>query len=387
MLQAQKFVVAFDYQPHFASNVNSWIRFAAGKGVEELYLVFDSVSDGLDEDVRYELPQVLYTNSSFKRLSFSLCMVIPKGNVVWNSLKKLSIGYVILSDGVIKKILAGSPVLEVLEFELDDPEEDDDGEGEYYHDSEKDESDGEHKDSEEEEHDGEYEDFEEVEPDSEHDEHEEMKLMANTTMNASLVDATLDCDLETFDDDRDGDNEGIQYTLRGLVESLVHVKRLTLGAQAAKVLLAMEAKGLSSRLLKCEYITLHTFINKSDQPGVESMFKSSSNFETLCMEMFSTTNIEVALPHGDRQGGPNHLVSLQGLLDKILAKLHHLLSAEHCPQRVQLNEMLDLLTEIQVGQQRQYETMEHFMSSQQQYIEKLDHTLSEFCQRFGPPPQ
>ncbi|KAE9461806.1 hypothetical protein C3L33_06299, partial [Rhododendron williamsianum] len=246
---------------------------------EELYLVFDSVSDGLDEDVR---------------------------NVVWNSLKKLSIGYVILSDGVIKKILAGSPVLEVLElynyggFSRLNPGDTIDGEY--------------------------------------NDERLRYRLLISGHWRfpviprncqlrnlASLVDATLDCDLETFDDDREGDNEGIQYTLRGLVESLIHVKDF----------------------IRC------------------SGCKGTSGYGSKRLEF----------------------LTVEGLLDKILAKLHHLLSAEHCPQRVQLNEMLVLLTEIQARQQRQYETMEHFMSSQQQYIEKLDHALSEFCQRFGPPPQ
>ncbi|KAF7119399.1 hypothetical protein RHSIM_Rhsim13G0173400 [Rhododendron simsii] len=359
----EKFGVDFFYEPRFAPNVNSWTRFAAGKGVEELYLEFDS--DDLDEDVRYELPQVLYTNSSFKRLGFSLCRVIPKGNVAWNSLKKLSIGYVKLSDGVIEKILAGSPVLEVLELcnyggfsrldlsntsvkklilrefwegyvpdwendidseeddedddneseeEESDGEDDDDGENNFFnlnieHDnseeeavdgehnySEEEESDGEHNDSEEEESDGELNSSEEEESDSEHNNSEEEEsdgelnsseeeesdgehnnseeeesdgehgdseeddgehdhseedevdsehdnerleisapylrsleisgcIPRNCQLSniSSLVDATLDCDLDRYDD-----NERIQDTFRGLLESLVHVKRLTL---------------------------------------------------------------------------------------------------------------------------------------------------------------
>ncbi|KAE9461804.1 hypothetical protein C3L33_06297, partial [Rhododendron williamsianum] len=74
--------------------------------------------------------------------------------------------------------------------------------------------------------------------------------------------------------------------------------------------------------------------------------------------MSSTTNAESALLYRDCQGRPDHLASIQGLLDETLANLHHL-SAEHRPQGVQLNEMQVLLTEIQAGQQQQYETMEH----------------------------
>ncbi|KAE9461805.1 hypothetical protein C3L33_06296, partial [Rhododendron williamsianum] len=181
----EKFGVDFDYQSRFAPNVNSWVRFAAGKGVEELCLDFYSVAAGF---VSHELPQVLYTNASFRSLDFSLCRVTPKGNVAWNSLKKLSIGYVKLSNGVMEKILAGSPVLEVLELlEISAP---------YL---------------------------------------QSLEISCCIPRNcqlrdiSSLVDATLDCD------GSDDNNERIQDTLRGLVESLVHVKRLSLGAQATKV--------------------------------------------------------------------------------------------------------------------------------------------------------
>ncbi|KAE9461768.1 hypothetical protein C3L33_06315, partial [Rhododendron williamsianum] len=110
----KKFGVRFPYQPDYASNVHLWIRFATGRGTEELQLDFD-LSD-LYEDDSYLLPQHLYTNSSLKALQFSMCNVMPKVVVCWNSLKKLTIGYAKLSEDVIQKILAGSPVLEILEL-------------------------------------------------------------------------------------------------------------------------------------------------------------------------------------------------------------------------------------------------------------------------------
>ncbi|XP_058198527.1 F-box/LRR-repeat protein At3g03360-like [Rhododendron vialii] len=112
----KKFGVDFGYEPRFTSNVNSWTRFAVGKDVEELCLEFHSAVYRLNADEFYELPQLLYANSRFKELRFSLCWVTPKGNVAWNSLNKLSIGYVELSEDVIERILAGSPVLEFLEL-------------------------------------------------------------------------------------------------------------------------------------------------------------------------------------------------------------------------------------------------------------------------------
>ncbi|KAF7119969.1 hypothetical protein RHSIM_Rhsim13G0173200 [Rhododendron simsii] len=109
----KKFEVDFYYDPHFASNVDSWTRFAAGKGVKELDLRL--CPDATDSE--YELPQLLYDNSWFKELRFSHCRVSPQGNVAWYSLKKLSIGYVKFSNDVIERILAGSPVLETLTLE------------------------------------------------------------------------------------------------------------------------------------------------------------------------------------------------------------------------------------------------------------------------------
>lgn len=86
----KKFVLDFDYMSEFASNINSWTLFV--------------------------LPQELFTNSSFRELRFSLCSLMPKGVVCWKLLKTLSIGHVKLNDGVIDKILEGSPVLENLEL-------------------------------------------------------------------------------------------------------------------------------------------------------------------------------------------------------------------------------------------------------------------------------
>ncbi|KAL6990964.1 hypothetical protein U1Q18_009084 [Sarracenia purpurea var. burkii] len=104
------------YEPRFASNFNLWTRFAAVNGTEELHLELDGVAYQLDENDRYVFPHLLFANSSFRKLRFSLCSVVPTGVVCWKSLKKLSIGYVKLSDYVIQEMLVGSPVLEILEL-------------------------------------------------------------------------------------------------------------------------------------------------------------------------------------------------------------------------------------------------------------------------------
>ncbi|GMP58937.1 hypothetical protein CsSME_00022418 [Camellia sinensis var. sinensis] len=241
----KKFVVDFKYDSRFSSNVNLWTRFATRNAAEKLHLEFHTADNYLHEDVRFVLPQLLFTNSSFTELRFSLCSVIPKGVVCWKSLKKLSIGYVKLNDGVIGKILAGSPVLENLEL--------------YY--------------------------FygitrlhvvnaslkklilrefweEEVDMDEEEDEHYSvLEILAPNLTSleilgcfgrtncwladvSSLVDATLNCDFTIDDDDLDDDDldddfEWHQNISRRLLQSLVHVKNLTLGTWLLQVCLSI----------------------------------------------------------------------------------------------------------------------------------------------------
>ncbi|KAF7134380.1 hypothetical protein RHSIM_Rhsim08G0068200 [Rhododendron simsii] len=114
--QVKKLVVSFGYKPPFASNVDSWSQFAAGKGTEEVHFEFHDGEYPLDKKDRYELPQHLYTNSSFRELRFVRCRVSPKGDIGGRSLGKLSIGNVKLSDDLVQKILSGCPALEMLEL-------------------------------------------------------------------------------------------------------------------------------------------------------------------------------------------------------------------------------------------------------------------------------
>ncbi|GMP58936.1 hypothetical protein CsSME_00022418 [Camellia sinensis var. sinensis] len=292
----KKFVVDFKYDSRFSSNVNLWTRFATRNAAEKLHLEFHTADNYLHEDVRFVLPQLLFTNSSFTELRFSLCSVIPKGVVCWKSLKKLSIGYVKLNDGVIGKILAGSPVLENLEL--------------YY--------------------------FygitrlhvvnaslkklilrefweEEVDMDEEEDEHYSvLEILAPNLTSleilgcfgrtncwladvSSLVDATLNCDFTIDDDDLDDDDldddfEWHQNISRRLLQSLVHVKNLTLGTWLLQALSILERKGWRSPLSKCECLTLDTDIKESVLPGIVNILESSSHLETLVITMSPSQN-------------------------------------------------------------------------------------------------
>ncbi|XP_058195926.1 F-box protein At5g03100-like isoform X2 [Rhododendron vialii] len=243
-----KLGVQFAYEPDYASNVNLWTRFAAGRGAEELQLDL-----------------------------FSECKVMPKGVVCWHSLKKLSIGRAKLSEDVIQKILAGSPVLEILELcycygfnrvhvsdaslkklILRDGDYDDDGDG------------GHHP---------------VLEISAPHLHSLEItgdlgRKICRLGDVSSLVDANISFRIwyRYYCSD---DYKVHTDMFAGLLQSLVHVKKITLGSWAIQVLSIMEAKGLHSPLLKCECLTLDTDIRKKVLPGIAHMLDSSRNLETL----------------------------------------------------------------------------------------------------------
>ncbi|KAE9461765.1 hypothetical protein C3L33_06326, partial [Rhododendron williamsianum] len=280
----KKFAVNFrsSYDPRTETKVNLWTRFAVGKGTEVLHLNFNASEDPEDPLVAYcpyELPRRLYSSTSFRELHFSLCRVKPKGVVGWNSLKKLSIGYVVLTDELIQKILRGSPVLEILEL--------------YY--------------------------FQGVSrlhlsyaslkklilreywDDINNSDDSKLEISAPYLQSlemlgclerkncrlldvSSLVDATLSFDLRHEEDVLE-DYERDQNILRRLLESLAHVKNITLGTWALQVLSIMEAKFSPSPLLKCVCLTLDVDISKTILPGIQNLLGSSPNLETLVITL------------------------------------------------------------------------------------------------------
>ena len=110
------FDIQFEYDYHTVLNprLDLWVRFATNAKVEKLCLHLWS-PDCLDLD-RYELPQHLYANEFVSEFNFSCCKILPNGLPHWSSLKRLSIGDSALCEDVIRKVLMGSPRLESLEL-------------------------------------------------------------------------------------------------------------------------------------------------------------------------------------------------------------------------------------------------------------------------------
>ncbi|KAL7240370.1 hypothetical protein ACSBR2_006089 [Camellia fascicularis] len=227
----------------FASNVNSWTLFATRNAANSnsAFLRMTCLRTNSSSCHRNCLPI-----SSFRELRFSMCSLMPKGVVCWKLLKTLSIGYVKLNDGVIDKILEGSPVLENLELyyffgftclhfskanlkililrEFWDLMDIYEGDGGIFN---------------------EFWDFylEISTPNL-----QSLEILGFLgSMNcqladvSSLVDTSLNRYLTSYVHDVHDEYEWHQNVLRGLLESLVHVKNLTLGSWALKV-------GLSSIL-------------------------------------------------------------------------------------------------------------------------------------------
>ncbi|KAL7240367.1 hypothetical protein ACSBR2_006086 [Camellia fascicularis] len=252
----KKFVVEFEYDSRFAYNVNLWTRFATRNATEELQLQF-------------------YTDA------------------------EEIVNWVELSDDVIQKILEGTPVLEILELyyfygftrlHVNQPSLKKLILRRFWHcqfwDSIEDEEggiDNEH-------------DFT-IEISAPHLQSLEISgsfwimccLLADVS---SLVDATLNCNFECYDDHRHHDYEWYQNILRLLLRRLVHVKKLTLGSWVLQLLSIMEMKGLRSPLSKCECLTLDTHIEESVLAGIANILESSSHLETLVITLSPSRNDE-----------------------------------------------------------------------------------------------
>ncbi|OMO65099.1 hypothetical protein COLO4_31577 [Corchorus olitorius] len=98
----------------------AWLCFAIRHGVEDLNLdLFNRTTTFFpyDEDcIRYQIPQDLYAHSSIIKLRTKFCDYAPKAEVSWTSLKVLNIREAALTEDVLQRILAGTPLLEYLEL-------------------------------------------------------------------------------------------------------------------------------------------------------------------------------------------------------------------------------------------------------------------------------
>ncbi|CAH2079282.1 unnamed protein product, partial [Thlaspi arvense] len=95
---------------HTALDIDSWIKFAMSRNVQNLSVAFDH------QETRYIFPKFFYLSASIKQLSVKLIdkEMLPTCTVSWKHLTNLSLRTCKLRVNSIEKILSGCPNLESL---------------------------------------------------------------------------------------------------------------------------------------------------------------------------------------------------------------------------------------------------------------------------------
>ncbi|KAK4587879.1 hypothetical protein RGQ29_019040 [Quercus rubra] len=256
-----KFFVRFHYELDLKPRLDLWLHFATTAKVNQLSLHLTVAIDFSISDAyfnAYLLPQHLYTNEFVSELFFCFCKIKPKGLVRWSSLTCLVIKLTTLCEDAIRKVNRLDIVSESLRKLViynyfmvgsDDPVFE----------------------------------LEIVAP----------KIESLETLGyfctkkcrikeaSSLIEAKLSFILAC-------QCVKSQETVRELLQSVHHVKELTIGKWCLLVLSIMSVKNLPSPLLKCKCLTIKTSIKKWDLPDIASLLQSSPHVETLDIDITSS---------------------------------------------------------------------------------------------------
>ncbi|XP_030966371.1 putative F-box protein At1g49610 [Quercus lobata] len=270
-----------DYDTVLNPRLDLWVRFATNAKVEKLSLHLWR-PDRFDLD-RYQLPQHLYANKFVSEFNFSCCKILPKALPHWSSLKRLCIWNSALCEDVIRKVLMGSPRLESLELHqfwgftrLDIVSESlrklvIDSYVQHMFESEERKL-----------------ELELVAPKIEC-----LEILGCFYMNrcrikdvSALVEAKLDFDMRMEEEEEDDGLEEFQDILRDILESVHHVKKLTVGSSCLMALSIMTVKHLPSPSSKCKCLTIAS-MGEWDFPKILSLLQSSPYMETLVLDITS----------------------------------------------------------------------------------------------------
>ncbi|KAL8549975.1 hypothetical protein ACS0TY_008702 [Phlomoides rotata] len=115
----KKFTIDIEhgFDKSLAGDMDLWLRFVVENKVEELNLrlPYKGVENlEVDNEDLYRAPQCLNSCSSLRKLSLFGCNLLVHGSVSWNQLKNLSMEGFCFSEGMINRILSGTPQLEVF---------------------------------------------------------------------------------------------------------------------------------------------------------------------------------------------------------------------------------------------------------------------------------
>ncbi|GLT52076.1 hypothetical protein SLA2020_254380 [Shorea laevis] len=304
----RKFVLRFDYdmftgevpKSDMDSYIDLWLRFAARRNVQELCLKFCSKRYLMgkemlaDEDFdRYTMPQFLFDDSSLTKLRSRFCDYVSKGQVSWRSLKVLTIRSAVLTNGMLQRILLGSPVLEELELSdcwdrtsvnvisissgslktlvienFNNPSEDE-------------------------------EDFEYSVMEISAPNLKSLRILGNWNGTkchlldvSSLIDAHIDFALYEYGVSNNSHDAFMENT-NALLQKINHVEQLTIGIGCIQALSMAEDRGLPSPLFNCNWkcLTIKTpiilelnFPGMANFPRMASLLQNAPNLEKLVVD-------------------------------------------------------------------------------------------------------
>nr|POE84598.1 putative f-box/lrr-repeat protein [Quercus suber] len=273
-----KFDIRSEYDPDLIPRLDIWVRFATNAKVDQLSLRLSSPHYSLDP-IEYQLPQHLYTNEFVSEFNFSFCKIKPIGLLHWVSLKHLCIGQSALCDDVIRKVLMGSPRLESLELyycydfhRLDIVSESlrklvIDGYLVDMLESEKRKL-----------------ELEIVAPKIEC-----LEILGCFDMKCRIKDVSAVVEAKLDFNMRNGYAcEEYQDIVRDILESVHHVKKLTVGNWCLMVVSIMSMEHLPSPLSKCQCLTMKTSMEKENLPGIARLLQSLPYVETLNIDITSS---------------------------------------------------------------------------------------------------
>ncbi|GKC73535.1 F-box/LRR-repeat protein 25-like protein [Tanacetum coccineum] len=114
-LNINKLYISTRYHFQFDANITNWIRYAINRNVHEFHLIIPRLCAHLS---RFVLPQLFFSSSSFTLLELDGCIFNPTGSIAWKNLKSLSVSRAKLDNDLIQNILSGSPLLETFKLEI-----------------------------------------------------------------------------------------------------------------------------------------------------------------------------------------------------------------------------------------------------------------------------
>ncbi|XP_009801341.1 putative F-box protein At1g49610 [Nicotiana tabacum] len=266
----------FPFKRCFSSDVTVWVLFAITHKVKELNLILSSDAEDL-----YKLPKRLFSNPFIEKVNWVGCKFDKVEVFRWDSLRELRIGSIEFCDDMVRKVVFGSPCLELLELDncwgfkrldLVGGKVSKLVVNGYNGEAVKKNS--------------MLLDFEVVEIEAPCVKVLELKGCFRRMNNIQLKNV-MSCVSVKLDFQFTKDEERVNYVdmLMGMIGSLRHVKDVMLGTWCIEVMSSWPMNILPFSMSSYECLTLHTPIQERYLPGIVRILQSSSNLRTLIIHM------------------------------------------------------------------------------------------------------